>query len=110
MNRKNVAALEILNRFVESMRDCIEVPNKYLPAEYHCNRGTQTLADLERKHEKMTRNVDPRNVKGSAERQAAIENYANQVALGLDIEYNENADKLYRNQMAFAQSLNLDLE
>ena len=110
MDRKNVAMLEVLNRFVKDMRECIEVPNHYLPEAYHSKRGLRTLAELEAKMEKDNKYIDPRSVKGSPERQAAIENYANQVALGLEIEYNENADKLYRNQMAFAQSFDLDLE
>lgn len=108
MNRKNVA---MLDKFLADIRDCIEVPNSMLPISYHSKRGVQTLASLERKLAKRERKiVDPREVRGSAERMAAIANYAAQVERGLDIEYDINHDKLYRHQVAFAQASKLDLE
>lgn len=110
MNRKNIAALQTLDRFIKSVRDCIEVPNEYLPEAYRTKRGKRTLSEVENKFQQEQQNLDPRAIRGSKERQAVIDNYACQVALGLDIEYNENEDKLYRNQQAFAQAMNLDME
>lgn len=108
MDRKSVA---LLDKFLAEIRGCIEVPNSYLPAEYHGKRGYQTLESLERKLAKKSKQpVDPREVRNSAERLAAIENYTQQVERGLDIEYDINPDKLYRHQMAFADSINLDVE
>lgn len=100
--------LNKLNQFIAELREDIEIPNAYLPASYHSKRGYRTLASLEK--EITQKQIDPRTVKNSAERLGAIESYRKQVENGFDIEYIENEDKLYKNQMAFAAAIQLDVE
>jgi ABC-type enterochelin transport system substrate-binding protein len=49
-------------------------------------------------------------LESTPERLAVLDAYAANVADDLEIEFIENEDRLYRNQMAFAAAMNLDLE
>ena len=108
----------------EAILECVWVPNKVLPERYHDNReGGSTLERVERIYNKEVAphlNIDPREKSvvisdgviqhGSQERIDILNQYQNDVDNGRDIDYNVNENKLYRNEMAMASAMGLDVE
>jgi len=108
----------------QAILEGIWVPNDLLPERYHDNReGGSTLERVERIYNKEVAphlNIDPREKSvvisdgviqhGSQERIDILNQYQNDVDNGRDIEYNVNESKLYRNEMAMASAMGLDVE
>jgi len=108
----------------QAILEGIWVPNDLLPERYHDNReGGSTLERVERIYNKEVApllNVDPREKSvvisdgviqhGNQERIDILNQYQNDVDNGRDIEYNVNENKLYRNEMAMASAMGLDME
>ncbi len=108
----------------QAILEGIWVPNDLLPERYHDNReGGSTLERVERIYNKEVApllNVDPREKSvvisdgviqhGNQERIDILNQYQNDVDNGRDIEYNVNENKLYRNEMAMASAMGLDVE
>jgi len=104
--------------------ESIWVPNEFLPAEYHDEReGGKTLKRLDKqttKAERIKVEVPPREQpvvfydtpegRGTPERVAILNKYQSAVSNDEEIPYEINEDRLYRNELAFASAINLDLD
>ena len=95
------------------------IPNEVLPERYHDDReGGRTLARLQRQLEEKPE-IDPREASvvishgeiqhGNQERIDILNRYRANVEAGEEIQYEENASRLYRNQQAFASAMEIDL-
>ena len=100
--------------------ECIWVPNSVLPEAYHDDReGGRTLARLQQQIETQPE-IDPREATvvisdgeiqhGNQERIDILNRYRANVEAGEDIQYEENDYKLYRNQQAFAEAMDFELD
>lgn len=113
-------AEQLFAEFDAAIMECIWVPNEILPESYHDDReGGRTLSRLQEQYDARPV-IDPREKSvvishgeiqhGSQERIDVLNRYRDAVAAGEEIPYEENADRLYKNQQAFASAVNLDLE
>ena len=102
-----------------AIMECIWVPNEQLPESYHDDReGGRTLARLQRQLAEKPE-IDPREASvvishgeiqhGNQERIDILNRYRANVEAGEEIQYEENASRLYRNQQAFASAMEIDL-
>ena len=93
-----------------AIMECIWIPNEHLPEEFHDIReGGRTLKRIDRQAKESIAELDPREEKGEV-RTAIIDRYAADVAAGREIQYQENNEKLYRNQQVFAEIMDVDLD
>jgi len=106
----NETTKKMLAELDAAIMECIWIPNEHLPESYHDSReGGRTLKRINRQVEESIVEVDPREEKGEL-RTAIIDSYAADVAAGREIQYQENNEKLYRNQQAFAEIMDIDLD
>lgn len=109
--------IENLNAFMQRLfADCIEVPNSWLPSEFHDNvRGGRTLErleelcaerDREATQHQLDKQAKARNIERLAAQVEAKSRYAAHgdfIDLDSELDYNDNetdAIKLHRNMMA----------
>jgi hypothetical protein len=104
--------------------ESIWVPNEVLPTEYHDEReGGKTLKRLAEKANEVEQakvEIPPREQpvifydtpegRGTPERVAILNKYQSAVSNDEEIPYEINEDRLYRNELAFASAINLDLD
>ena len=104
--------------------ESIWVPNEVLPTEYHDEReGGKTLKRLAEKTNEVEQakvEIPPREQpvifydtpegRGTPERVAILNKYQSAVSNDEEIPYEINEDRLYRNELAFASAINLDLD
>ena len=111
--------------------ECVWVPNEMLPESYHDNReGGKSLDRLQRVVDsQQVKEEDPREksvvishgeiMHGNNERIEILNRYRDAVeadyenfpdSVGEEDFYVENEDRLYRNQLVFAEVIGLDLE
>ena len=96
-----------------AIKDCFMVSNDCLPINYRNNKTTHvSLAALEKKVEKKEKKVLEKATKekNRIEHSARVANYAKQ-AIGthaesvIELDYDVNDDKLYRNQLLFVAKM-----
>lgn len=109
--------IENLNAFMQRLfADCLEVPNSWLPTEFHDNvRGGRTLArleelcaerDREATQHQLDKQAKARNIERLAAQVEAKSRYAAHgdfIDLDSELDYNDNETdeiKLHRNMMA----------
>jgi hypothetical protein len=108
----NKSVEQMLAELDVAVKECIVIPNAWLPEEYHENCvGGRTLAELE----KVCDNRDEisQHVKTKALKAENIKNYRKQVEENGKFEYNGHTDELqlHRNQMAMCiahPAINID--
>ena len=93
---------QLLAELDVAVKECIVVPNEWLPEEWHDETvGGRTLARLEKECDE--RDGISEHVKPKALKAENCENYRKQVEETGSFEYNGNVDEmqLHRNQVAF---------
>ncbi len=106
---ENTIGGKLIEELKRELRECIVVPNNWLPAKYHDHvRGGRTLARLEQMCKEQDRGPSKfREIKDvKAEN---IENYRKQVEENESFEYNGHVDELqlYKNELAMANACKL---
>ena len=99
---KTLSAENWSRKLKEAVKECIVVPNSWLPEEYHDNvRGGRTLARLDEMCDKRDGVTEHRKLK--ALKAENIENYRKQFEESGSFEYDGHRDdlQLYKNEMAF---------
>jgi hypothetical protein len=105
-NLNNTIGGRLLLKLEKEIKECIVVPNSWLPEEWHDNvRGGRTLARLEQvcdKHEGITPHRKIKALKAEN-----VENYRKQFEENESFEYNGHTDELqlHRNQMAMVRGM-----
>lgn len=100
--------MDVLKNLENAVIECLVVPNELLPESYQGKRSHRSLKSvvkeaqkrgvLESEHKKLKRL--------KAEKIALYRECEN----GLEIEWQTDDNKLYKNQMCFAQLMELDLD
>ncbi len=101
--------MDVLKNLENAAIDCFMVPNEWLPESYQGKRTHRSLRSvvkqaqkcgvIETEHQQLTRIKNERIAKYSAEFDEKG-----------SFTYEENADKLYRNQMTFCTLMGVDLD
>lgn len=98
---------ELLKQLETEIRNVLEIPAEWLPESYRGKRKTRKLSSvynqLKRSDSKFDR--DPREVRGSAEREAVLAKYARMAEQNLELEFDSNEDSLYTNQLTFCGAM-----
>ena len=101
-NFENTIGGQLLKQLEIAVKECIEVPNSMLPEEYHNNRdGVRTLADLESTYNEATQPSQHQLDKTA--RTERCEKYRQQWEDNESIEYDVDADRLYKNELTFCK-------
>jgi hypothetical protein len=98
---ENTIGGKLLKELDRAIKECIIVPNNWLPEEYHDKvRGGRTLARLEKICDKQVGITNHRKKK--AIKAENIENYRKQFEQNGEFEYNGHINELqlYKNEMA----------
>ena len=70
----------------KAAKECIEVPNEWLPESYHTARGSRTLASVEREMEKrQAEKAESIHAEKKASKAELIELYRSQVEQGKEL-------------------------
>ena len=104
---ENTEGGQLLERYRKEIMECIEVPNSWLPEEFHDDvRGCRTLARLEEMCETL-KEAKTEHQKLKALKAENCENYRKQYEANERFEYNGHCDEmqLNRNQMAFVSGM-----
>jgi len=112
--------------YAKAELESIWIPNEMLPEVYHDNReGGKSLERLEKQsseeeQKRATEETDNREksiiihngkiMSDNPSRLAVLNRYQAVVSNEGEIQYETNEDKLYRNQLVFAEAIGLDLE
>ena len=101
-NFENTIGGQLLKQLEIAVKECIEVPNSMLPEEYHNNRdGVRTLADLESTYNEA---IQPsQHQLDKTARTERCEKYRQQWEDNESIEYDVDADRLYKNELTFCK-------
>jgi hypothetical protein len=98
---------ELLKELETEIRNVLEIPSEWLPENYRGKRKTRKLSSvynqLKRSDSKLDR--DPREVRGSKEREAVLAKYARMAEQNLELEFDSNEDSLYTNQLTFCGAM-----
>lgn len=100
---ENTEGGRLLAKHREEIMECIEVPNSWIPKEFHDDvRGRRTLARLDEMCETVT-DTETEHQKLKALKAENCENYRKQYEDNESFEYNGHRDEmqLNKNQMAF---------
>ena len=100
---------EELKKLEDAVIDCFMVPNEWLPEAYRGKRSHRSLKSVVKQARKRgaieTEHQELKRIKAEK-----IAKYSAEFAEKGSFTYEENQDKLYRNQMCFAQLMGLELE
>ena len=102
---ENTTGGKLLKKLEQAIKECIVVPNSWLPKECHDKvRGGRTLARLDKVCDK--REGISEHQKTKAIKAENIENYRKQFEQSGEFEYNgrTNELQLYKNEMAFCSA------
>jgi len=105
-NLDNTEGGRLLKQLEKAIKECIVVPNEWLPEEHHDKvRGGRTLARLEKVCDKREGLTEHRKLK--ALKAENIENYRQQFEENGSFEYDGHRDELqlHRNQMAMVSGM-----
>ena len=110
---ENTIGGKLFKELEQAIKECIVVPNSWLPAEFHDDvRGGRTLTRLEQMCEKHDRG--PTKFRELKDIKAEnVENYRKQFEENESFEYNGHVEELqlYRNETAFCTACpDIDLE
>ena len=97
----------LLKELETEIRNAFDVPAEWLPESYRGKRKTRKLSSVYNQLKKSNSDFDrdPREVRGSKERKAAIEKYAKMAEQNLELEFDSNEDTLYTNQLVFCGAM-----
>ena len=104
-NFENTVGGKLVKEFESAVKECLVVPNSWLPEEYHDKvRGGRTLARLEQMTDKRDGLTEHRKTK--ALKAENVENYRKQFEQNGEFEYNGHTNELqlYKNEMAFCSA------
>ena len=104
-NSENTIGGQLLKQFETAIKECLVVPNGWLPEELHDNvRGGRTLARLDKLSDEKEGLTEYRKTK--AIKAQNIENYRKQFEESGSFEYDghRNELQLYKNEMAFCSA------
>ena len=105
-NLNNTIGGRLLLKLEKEIKECIVVPNSWLPEEWHDKvRGGRTLARLEQVCDKRAGITSHRKIK--ALKAENIENYRKQFEENGSFEYDGHTDEmqLHRNEMAMVRGM-----
>ena len=100
---------EELKRLENAVIDCFMVPNEWLPEAYRGKRSHRSLKSVVKQARKRgaieTEHQELKRVKAEK-----IAKYRENIENGLEIQYETDDIRLYRNQVCFAQLMELELD
>ena len=101
--------MDVLKNLENAVIDCFMVPNELLPESYQGKRSHRSLKSVVKEAQKRGV-IESDHKKLKRLKAEKIELYREYVENGLAIEWQTDDNKLYRNQMCFAQLMELDLD
>ena len=100
---------EELKRLEDAVIDCFMVPNEWLPEAYRGKRSHRSLRSVVKQARKRgaieTEHAELKRIKAEK-----IAKYRENIENGVEIQYETDDIRLYRNQVCFAQLMELDLD
>jgi len=101
--------MDVLKNLENAVIECLMVPNELLPESYQGKRSHRSLKSVVKEAQKRgVIESDHKKLKRLKAEKIAL--YREYVENGLEIEWQTDDNKLYRNQMCFAQLMELDLD
>ena len=101
--------MDVLKNLENAVIECLMVPNELLPESYQGKRSHRSLKSVVKEAQKRGV-IESDHKKLKRLKAEKIELYREYVENGLEIEWQTDDNKLYRNQMCFAQLMELDLD
>ena len=101
--------MDVLKNLENAVIECLVVPNELLPESYQGKRSHRSLESVEKEAQKRgVLESEHKKLKRLKAEKIAL--YRECVENGLEIEWQTDDNKLYKNQMCFAQLMELDLD
>ena len=101
--------MDVLKNLENAVIECLVVPNELLPESYQGKRSHRSLNSVVKEAQKRgVIESDHKKLKRLKAEKIAL--YRECVENGLEIEWQTDDNKLYKNQMCFAQLMELDLD
>jgi len=104
-------AKHLLTSLYEAMADMIEVPNSVLPDRLHGRYNGRSCSELQRPpklSDKEQAKLDA--AEREVQKAIRIESYVSDECCEREIQYLEDDDRLYRNQITFANLMEIEFE
>ena len=100
---------EELKRLEDAVINCFMVPKEWLPESYQGKRSHRSLKSVVKEAQKRGV-IETEHAKLKRLKAEKIALYRECVENGVEIDWQTDDNKLYRNQMCFAQLMELDLD
>jgi hypothetical protein len=110
INSLKTPARELLRNLYNAMADMIEVPNSLLPERLHGKTGrscTELMAPPKMTAREIAKlEAEEREI----EKELRLESYQADLAAQREIKFHEDEERLYRNQITFANLIGLEFD
>ena len=101
--------MDVLKNLENAVIECLMVPNELLPESYKGKRSHRSLKSVVKEAQKRGV-IESDHKKLKRLKAEKIELYRENVENGVEIDWQIDDNKLYKNQMCFAQLMELDLD
>ena len=101
--------MDVLKNLENAVIECLVVPNELLPESYQGKRSHRSLKSVVKEAQKRgVLETEHKKLKRLKAEKIAL--YRENVENGVEIDWQIDDNKLYKNQMCFAQLMELDLD